>query len=172
MQLSSYTKDNKGNYLCVSPEFVLFTHAKSPDDLIGKSDREMPWTSCCEIIAHDKEVMHTGESRVFIEKPMMNGMLHIRRCFKSPLLGRTGKVLGISGISFSVNPSTLIALTKVQTACLKAFAKGGSIKKIAKELGLSPRTVEHYLNILKIKLNCHSKNELLLQALARGLIHL
>ncbi len=43
-------------------------------------------------------------------------------------------------------------------------------KQIAYEMGLSKRTVDDYLDILKIKLNCSSKAALIAQALSLNFI--
>ena len=44
--------------------------------------------------------------------------------------------------------------------CLFYTAGGRTAKEIAKQLALSPRTVEHYLENLKTKFNCSSKTDL------------
>jgi DNA-binding NarL/FixJ family response regulator len=40
-----------------------------------------------------------------------------------------------------------------------------TIKQIAQKLNLSPRTVEHYIDTIKGKLNCYSRDELVTKAL-------
>lgn len=45
--------------------------------------------------------------------------------------------------------------------CLQLLLKGMTIKKIAANLCLSPRTVEHYLQNIKLKLNVTSTSELI-----------
>lgn len=54
-----------------------------------------------------------------------------------------------------------INLTKQEHQCLRLLIKGGTNKTIAKILKISPRTVESYLQNVKIKLNVHSKSELI-----------
>ncbi len=51
-------------------------------------------------------------------------------------------------------------LTDRQADCLYYLMNGMSIKQIAKRLILSPRTVEHYLEAVKIKMGCKSRVEL------------
>jgi DNA-binding CsgD family transcriptional regulator len=51
-------------------------------------------------------------------------------------------------------------LTTRQLDCLFSLMKGMSIKQIAKHLSLSPRTIEHYLESIKIKMDCASRVEL------------
>lgn len=52
-------------------------------------------------------------------------------------------------------------LTKREAECMFLLLKGKSINTIAEVLKLSPRTVEFYLKNMKIKLNCHTKFELI-----------
>ena len=55
-------------------------------------------------------------------------------------------------------------LTQRQEECLKHLVQGMSLKQIAKHLSLSPRTVEHYLESVKMKLDCNSRVELFAKA--------
>lgn len=54
-----------------------------------------------------------------------------------------------------------VALSMREWECLKKLAYGSTIKMTALDLGLSPRTVESYLNRVKCKVGLHSKSELL-----------
>lgn len=54
-----------------------------------------------------------------------------------------------------------------QIECLKLLVKGYSAKAIAKELHLSPRTIEDYLSILKSKLQTKNLAELIAKALQK-----
>lgn len=54
-----------------------------------------------------------------------------------------------------------IDLSKRQSECLYYLTKGMSIKQIAKKVNLSPRTVSHYLDAVKIKLNCTRRSDLI-----------
>lgn len=58
-----------------------------------------------------------------------------------------------------------VELTDRQTDCLLYLVKGMTIKEIAKELNLAPKTIEHYLTTVKTKLNCHSRSSLITRAL-------
>lgn len=56
-------------------------------------------------------------------------------------------------------------LTKRQMDCLYYLVKGMTIKQIANTLNLSPKTVEHYLDAVKVKLKCRNRTELITTAL-------
>lgn len=54
-------------------------------------------------------------------------------------------------------------LSKREIECLKFWAEGYLAKEIGLKLDISQRTVEHYIESAKIKLNCNSKSELTLK---------
>jgi DNA-binding CsgD family transcriptional regulator len=58
---------------------------------------------------------------------------------------------GIDGIKFS----------KREIECLRYLKQGRTAKEIARFLEIEPRTVESYINNIKLKLNCHKKTQLL-----------
>jgi DNA-binding CsgD family transcriptional regulator len=53
-----------------------------------------------------------------------------------------------------------IYFTRREAECMVWLLKGKTIRRVAMELGLSPRTVEFYLKNMKAKLNCQTKFEL------------
>lgn len=48
-------------------------------------------------------------------------------------------------------------ITQREKDCIDLLIKGFSMKMIANELSISPRTVEYYLQCVKIKIGCSSK---------------
>jgi len=52
-------------------------------------------------------------------------------------------------------------LSKMESRCVYYWSKGLSMKQIARQLSLSPRTVEAYLNSAKRKAGCQYKSELI-----------
>lgn len=56
---------------------------------------------------------------------------------------------------------TTFNVTPREYQCLKLLIRGYTAKRIGQHLGISPRTVEDYLNQLKSKFNVHSKSELI-----------
>lgn len=55
-------------------------------------------------------------------------------------------------------------LTDQQLECLFHLVKGKTIRKIGETMKLSHRTVEHYLEAVKIKLSCKTREELIAKA--------
>lgn len=64
----------------------------------------------------------------------------------------------------------VIKLTERETQCLFFTIRGASSKDIGGHLNISPRTVEGYLDAVRLKFNCKSKSELLVLALSMNLM--
>ncbi len=58
-------------------------------------------------------------------------------------------------------------LTNRETDCLYYLIQGKSAKQIGKELALSPRTIEFYLNNAKNKAGCKSNSEIIIQVMSQ-----
>ena len=63
-----------------------------------------------------------------------------------------------------------IALSKRQSECLYHLLRGKSAVKIGKILGLSPKTVEYYIDEIKNKMGCSSKAEVIEKSIEKGYI--
>src|SRR5207253_1891119 len=103
------------------------------------------------------------------------GSLCRHACMKAPLRGNFNKkIIGVVGISFlleEIKPITRFpVLSKQQEKCLYYLVRGMTMKQIAKILELSPKTVEHYLDAVKIKLNCRTRSELVEHAINVGIL--
>jgi DNA-binding CsgD family transcriptional regulator len=175
-----YWKDKKCTYLGVNHVFAHISTMQL-NDIEGKKDQDLIWRddALC-LVENDLQVIHTGAPKTFVEhhicfkeRVMRSFLSH-----KTPLRSRQGKIIGLFGLSFMLdeNQSPNLATQNIQTKpsteltfglsqrqidCLYYLVKGMTLKQIAKSLNLSPRTVEHYLDSVKLKLNCTSRAELI-----------
>jgi DNA-binding CsgD family transcriptional regulator len=60
-------------------------------------------------------------------------------------------------------------LTKREVEIIKYILQGYSAKSIALQLDISYRTVESYINILKLKCRCNRKNDLIIFCIKLGI---
>lgn len=141
--------------------------------------------------ANDALVILKKKPQLFFESAkMVDGKVYTGISYKLPLRVHNKKTLGIIGLSFIVNESdlfypelikhrcfdksdssreialfsnatTLSKLSKQQKKCLYFLARGYTIKQIGLALEISPRTVEHHLEIAKDKLNCYNRSSLI-----------
>ncbi len=189
IQASIYWKDKKGKYIGVNNMFTDYLYASTvrPDDIVGHTDRDFIWVNeAPQLEKNDREVIYTENSKSIIEPcKCVDKEVKFFVSHKTPLRSRDGKILGVFGISYLLGKDNLVPanlqifnhsqsvidekinskLTMRQLDCLYHLVKGCSIKQIAKELSLSPRTVEHYIDAIKQKLNCESRVELISLAL-------
>lgn len=173
-KLHIYTQDLKGILRSVNQSAINSIGLKSALDCIGRHLMDIPGQEryAPTWIENDCRIVATAMPEVLLEVGECAGKLQWFRSYKTPLMGKGGKVIGITGFSLKINDNSLIPLTKQQTACLKELALGNTHKQIAQTLGLAQKTVEHYLDAVKLKLNCKSRAELIMQAIERGLIGL
>ncbi|WP_341755693.1 MULTISPECIES: LuxR C-terminal-related transcriptional regulator [unclassified Candidatus Tisiphia] len=64
-----------------------------------------------------------------------------------------------------------LPLSKKQQECVFLLLRGKSMKEIATILNLSVRTVESYFAIIKLKLGCSNKSQLIEKAINSGFLH-
>lgn len=165
-----FLKDKKGNHLDGNNNFIKLAGLKKIEDLIGLSDFDLvKHDQAVNVKAHDAEIIRIANAKVFLETATFrNGTSHQALSYKSPLRLRSKKIIGILGVAFLLDEKKLFSpnkffpnLTKRQSECLYYLSHGMTLKEIARELMLSPRTVEHYLEAAKIKWNCISLNALI-----------
>lgn len=186
-----FWKDKKGAYLGVNQQFLKVSDFQSFDDVVGNKDTDFIWAEQAPMMMlHDQEVISTGHSNFYLEaaKSPNHDIIQYFN-YKTPLKSRNGKIIGVFGISVPVMDSDSMAnavnetamlinkqlnktkigpqllLSKQQKYCLYYLVKGMTYKQIAAKLQLSSKTVEHYLNRVKIKMNCKSRSELVEKAL-------
>lgn len=168
-----FNQDYDGLVLFANKVTMDFFGAENESDFIGKSlDTLHSQEGHVEQwISNSRAVMQDKAPRQFIDSALTKtGKIQWFRTYRAPLYGHRGNVLGIHGLSIPVSEQSLIPLTNRQTACLCLLAKGLTHKQIGLELGLAAKTVEHYLDAVKLKLNCESRSDLIMQAIERGLV--
>ena len=94
--------------------------------------------------------------------------------YKMPLYGHDYILIGVAGIAFihsvcGVNDIEIKnnieikrqALSPKERTCLQYLCQGMTLKMIAKQLKISPKTVETYLERSKMKTNSQNKAQLI-----------
>lgn len=189
---SGYCKDKNGKYLEVNDLFIYTNSSTCASDILGKTDQDMTWqTEAPLMMQNDNKVVYQERSGTFIESAFCFGnKMRYFLSHKLPLFNRTGKKIGTIGTSFLLDDIHVVTdwlknagfaidydpmkvieakkkheLTPRQIDCLLCLVKGMTVKHISKQLNLSPKTVEHHLVVIKKKLNCYSRYELITKAL-------
>lgn len=164
-----YWKDKKGHYLGVNKKFLNTSNIDSENEVVGKTDQDLPWQKQSAILMkNDSEIIHTEQSKILIE-PVLSPQGEVQHycSHKAPLYNNNSNIIGIMGLSYPLEllPNKETKLSRRQMDCLYYLVKGNTMKQIALILNLSPKTVEHYLDAVKHKLNCRNRAELVTKAL-------
>lgn len=99
-----YWKDKEGKFLGCNLEQAIDAGFKSPDEMIGKSDEDMPWGIQAEYLRNiDQCIMEAKESTTLEELfELPDGTKKIYLSRKMPLYDEEENVFGILGISVDI----------------------------------------------------------------------
>lgn len=168
-----YLKNLKGKYIGGNDYLAQDVGFKQGNDLIGYTDYDL-WPRNIKLIhANDQKVVAQQKSLIFYESGIRANNTLIRVIsHKAPLRARNNKIIGNIGLSIILD--SLLKeeklLTKRQLDCLFYLVKGMTAKQIAKKLDLSHRTIEHYIDAIKIKLKCENRRDLISKGLTMQII--
>lgn len=158
----------------------------SVKDAIGRTLMDVSEKqSALTVINNCQEVMKTKSSKIYEEKVTRRDEV-LNHCvsIKLPWYNDANKMIGVFGCTAVVgvqplnglfekvlamgvlSPATLndYQLSSRQLECLQHLVSGHTAKEIAILMNLSVRTVEHYLDAVKIKMHCRSRLELVKKA--------
>lgn len=136
---------------------------ETTDAIAGGTDLDFHWKLYgVQMRKNDQEVLKSKQAFYKMEiSQRSDGIVHRLISYKMPLY-ENGDLSGILGISYE-QPTTQfhLLLTPREQTCVALMTQGLTDKQIASHLRISPRTVETHLNSSKIKLNVHSRAELI-----------
>lgn len=169
-----FVKDVSGKYLGCNDRFANVVGCRSEAELIGRTDYDLCWHDAATVFqANDQRVIVSEKPLTIVEHGTRHdGSQTSAVSYKFPLRGKDLTIMGVIGTSVPFEqvfqdpsaPSALIRrfkLTQRQADCVSGLMKGMTIKEIAHQLQLSARTVEHYLEAVKLKLNCNSRSQII-----------
>lgn len=181
-----FYKDLKGVYQLNNETHNSVTGFCESKDIIGLTDYDLVWSDSAPFFRkNDQKVITTGTPGIFLESGFIKDKKKVNfLSAKKPLKTRSNKISGILGLGIifthdqSVElfsrlllqpPKNFVldvntdnsCLSQRQLDCLYYLVLGMTQKEIAKQMKLSPKTVEHYLDVIKTKLYCGSRRELI-----------
>jgi len=102
-----FWKDRQSNYLGCNQLFATGAGLKSPAEIVGKTDIEMPWaaTEAINYLKDDIAVMESGKGRMHIIETQhtIEGQVIWLDTSKFPLLDSLGQIIGIVGVSHDIS---------------------------------------------------------------------
>jgi DNA-binding CsgD family transcriptional regulator len=179
---TTFLKDFNGKYLTCNEVMATHFGCAKPSEIIGMNDYEFHPESIAKLARQNDAVVLASKSvKIFNEHfKSLSGSNEnmVATSIKMPLKNSKHKIIGIMGLSI-INSQTELQekakaeynLNNRQLECLLLLVKGKPIKLIADSLSVAPRTAEHYVEKLKLELNCASKSQLIEKALRIPYIH-
>jgi DNA-binding CsgD family transcriptional regulator len=190
-KVSVYWKDFESFYLGCNDIFAETVKFASREACLGLTDYDYdhPVDEANFVRNNDQKVIISKQPQYFPETITINDYRLEVASLKLPLRNLDAEVIGVLGISyhlaeynikealpalsdsniplekFSLESISNFSLSRQQIECLLWLIKGMTIKQIAKKMNLSPRTIESYLEVIKKKLHCSSRTELIEKAL-------
>lgn len=187
-------KDKQSRFVYCNEKFAEIAQAESPTTLLGKSDDDLIWRKQAgyfqgkdklamqgiiqnnefeEIMIENQPVGVLVTKKPWINKDKCDGVVcsflvvkdyHIQK--KHGFYDETQKRFYL-GNEFKND-----FLTLQEYKLLKLILRGFTAKKMALQLQLSVRTVESYIENIKNKLRCRTKNEIIDVAINAGWYHI
>lgn len=176
-----HIKDRNGKYIFCNENTLNACDFASLKDILNKTDFEIPVTEeeANLYISRHQMVLSNNAPLFSQHYATLPDKKYNLFGIKVPLTNKTGITTGVLSIDTEIDKVNDLMLflpqinadveknnlTHRQADCLYYLTQGKSAKEIARLLGLSPRTVEYYLNIQKKKFNCKDRSELVSKAL-------
>lgn len=121
---SIYWKDKDGLYLGCNNYMAQMAGAKIREDIIGKSDHELPWSKeAPNIRSTDLFVMNSGKSYEAEETTVVDGATRVFLSSKSPLWDDNNNILGIIGVSIDITQRKQLEreFSKTEKSLIESF---------------------------------------------------
>ena len=195
LNLYIWAKDKSYRYLYCNERYAEAAGLDSPQQIIGKSDDQLPWRKLADYFkAGDYGVL---QGNVRVNAPEMSDTLNNITDIlvsENQLLNREDKCVGIVGSFVDITGKQLVKKTgyfnaKFDRFCLgedfnniclssreidvfKRLLLGYSSRQTGELLKISTKTVESYIDTIKLKLQSKSKGEIIATAIQFGLTHI
>ena len=102
-----YVKDTESRFLAGNPEVARLMHARSPEELVGKTDMDFYPRSLAQRYRDDEiKIMQSGEPMINHEEPTYapEGEQRWLLTTKVPLRDRAGTIVGLVGLGHDITP--------------------------------------------------------------------
>jgi PAS domain S-box-containing protein len=127
-----FWKDKELTYLGTNQAFAEDAGFSSPQDLVGKTDFDMPWKEQAELYrADDQRVLDSGEGKLNYEEPQTSptGPITWLRTSKIPMRGADGKIFAVLGMYEDITE-----WKRLQQQVQEAFERRGHQVQVSTEI--------------------------------------
>ena len=197
-----FWKDINSVFLGCNMNFALLAGFQSPEDIVGKTDHDMGWSSFADKYRKDDLYVMKGNSFSTIENIYnIDNKLSVLYIKKTPVYNDTKNIMGVfcfarilnksrkigQDYKLDFNDSTFSGLISVDKDCIQSFfwglseieanilyfyIRGYSAAQIGTLMARSKRTIEDHIQHIKEKTNCPNKLTLIELSISSGFIEI
>jgi DNA-binding CsgD family transcriptional regulator len=171
---SATCKDEHCVFQYINAAYGNLIGLQQPLDLIGGTAFDLPCGAAASAEAfqeQDRQVMNFGKEHKILDiHPFAEGEMHVFVSRKKPWFDENKKIVGTLLQSSDITDAYTmgISVTQRESEVLFLILRGKTSKLIALALGLSYRTVEGYLEKIRLKFGARNRTELFDIAMERG----
>lgn len=196
LNLYIWAKDKNYKYIYCNENYAAAAGLDSPNQIVGKSDDQMPWRHLADFFKAGDYAVMQGHSRTNTVEvtSTLNNVKDILVTENKLLLGND-ECIGVVGSFVDITGKYLVKKTGYYDALnnryylgtedfnntyftgreitvFKKILLGYSANQMAKSLNISQKTIESYIENIKYKVQAKSKGEIIATAIQFGLTHI
>ena len=193
LNLYIWAKDKNYKYLYCNENYAKAAGLDSPSQIIGKSDDDMPWNKLADFFRAGDYGVLQGNTRINIPEvsDTVNNVKDIL-VSENQLLNNSNKCVGIVGSFVDITGKRLVKkagyydsktnryylgedvldnayLCGREIEVFKRILLGYTAQQIGEILKISAKTVEGYIECIKVKLQAKTKGDVIATAIQLGL---
>lgn len=195
LHLCVWAKDKSFKYTYCNEYYAKIAGLDSPHQMLGKLDDNLPWREQAQYYQKGDYGVFQGKIRVNVPEPRIEpNKIATILVTESQLLNKNGDCIGLVGSCIDISGQRLeqsngfynpiekryylgdifdnIYLTCREIEVLKKILLGYTAKQTATTLKLSPKTVESYIDRIRIKLQATTKGDIIATSIKCGLTQL
>lgn len=191
-----WAKDKNYKYLFCNEHFAAAAGLDSPGQIVGKSDIQLPWRRFAEYYQADDYGVLQGNTRVNVPV-VTDTVTDIKEVLvtESKLVSNSNQCIGVVGSCVDITGKQLVKktgyydlikkryyiddeglgnlyLSAREITVFKHILLGFTAKQIGEKIKISPKTVESYIETIRLKLQAKNKGEIIATAIQFGLTHI
>ncbi|WP_416430811.1 helix-turn-helix transcriptional regulator [Piscirickettsia salmonis] len=140
------------------------TNQLAGKNIIGSTDYDLIWSNDAGYFAKNDAIARENSYLVVTESTLcVSQLVNIFISTKLALKDQSNKVIGTLNFSIPtkiIPPSRSLKLSSRELECIHWLTLGKSPEKIATTIGISKRTVENHIAMIKAKFKCRTQVEL------------
>ncbi|APS83634.1 hypothetical protein AVM71_11035 [Piscirickettsia salmonis] len=155
-----YIKNLSGNFIYANK----FTNHLAGKNIIGSTDYDLIWSDGAGYFTKNDAIARENSYLVVTESALcVNQLVNILISTKLALKDQSNKIIGTLNFSIPTKimpPPKSLKLSSRELECIHWLTLGQSPEKIATTIGISKRTVENHIAMIKAKFKCRTQIEL------------